>query len=76
MNMAELNRRLVDTTASQQASAQRSEEMMAQMVQLMQTFMPYLAERMNVSIDGRKLVSATSDYTSQDMAMRSRRRRA
>lgn len=76
MNMAELNRRLVDSTASQQASAQRSEEMMAQMVQLMQTFMPYLAERMNVSIDGRKLVSATSDYTSQDMAMRSRRRRA
>ena len=40
-----------------------------QMLSLMVQFMPYLAEKTQVTLDGRGLV----DYTSQEMAKRSRR---
>ena len=76
VELSVLNQKLV---SSQKNAGGRTEgdatDLMEQMLDLMERFLPYMAQKTQVNIDGRKLVSATSDYTSQELAMRSRRRR-
>ena len=77
VQLSVLNQRLTDGQASitRISAGEPATELMGQMLDLMERFLPYMAQKTQVSIDGKKLVSATSDYTSQELAMRSRRRR-
>ena len=49
--------------------------MMEDMFILMQRYMPYIASARTLSVDGRQLAAATEPYTSNIMAMNSRRMR-
>ena len=49
--------------------------MLAGIVELMQQFLPYLAEGQEIVLDSGKLVSGISDGMSNELAMRKRRRR-
>lgn len=75
MSTNAMNARLETGYRAMTSSKAGQDERIDTMLMLMERFMPFLAERPELLIDGKKLVSATSDYTNQDMLMRSRRYR-
>lgn len=75
MSTNAMNARLETGYRAMTSSRAGQDERIDTMLMLMERFMPFLAERPELIIDGKKLVSATSDYTNQDMLMRSRRYR-
>lgn len=52
------------------------DDRLEQMLDLMSQFLPYMAERQIIEVDGREIASATAEYTGNELAMRNRRRRA
>lgn len=66
INVAKLNGSL--------AGSSGSAVVLSDMMRLMSSYLPYLAQRTRISVDGRKFVEATSDYTSRDLATRMRRK--
>ena len=69
MSAARMNAMAEQGYRSVGGATESSSGTLDQMLALMAQFLPYMAERTHVSIDGRGLV----DYTSQEMAKRSRR---
>ena len=75
-SMAALNARVLTSGGSMMNGGNDAgSQLMMSMLALMQQYMPYMAERQTLSVDGRELASATSEYMSEELAMRSRRRR-
>ena len=74
-SLASLNARALGSGGTSGGSDPAT-QLMAQMFALMQEYMPFIAERQTIEMDGRALVGATAGYMSEELAMRSRRQRA
>ena len=75
-SMAALNARvLTGGSTAMGGGSDAGDQLMMSMLALMQEYMPYMAERQTLSVDGRELAGATAGYMSSELAMRSRRRR-
>ena len=74
-SLASLNARALGS-GSTSGGSDPATQLMAQMFALMQEYMPFIAERQTIEMDGRALVGATAGYMSEELAMRSRRQRA
>lgn len=72
---ASMNARVMGGGSVIQRDTNMMTGMMEDMFILMQRYMPYIATNRTLSVDGRQLAQATSDYTSNIFAMNSRRRR-
>ena len=73
--MSTLNSRLLEGYKVQAAASGKQVEQLAQMLELMTEFMPYMAQRMTVPIQSRDAVAVMSDDISRNMAARFRRTR-
>ena len=77
VSMASLNDKL--ETGYQALTDKESrviDDRLDQMLDLMSQFLPYMAERTVINVDGREIATATAEYTGNELAMRQRRRRA
>ena len=76
MSESAMNNRLAAGYRQSIRNDDEQTSVMQQMLALMAEFMPYIAQKGSLSIDGKAFAELTAGYTSQEMAARSRRRRA
>ena len=74
-SLASLNAQVLSQGGAVSGRGDAAAQMMAQIFALMQEYMPYMAERQTISVDGRELAQATTGYISNELALRSRRQR-
>ena len=72
---AVLNSRLVSSPATVMGAASKDAEVLETIVGLLSRYLPGIEESRDTYMDGRKVTSALSDSMSNELAMRSRRRR-
>ena len=75
-SMNRLNASLAEGYGRRAGQSDASERTMREVAGLLAEFLPYLAETPDIYLDGDTLVSKTADRMSNQLAMRSRRRRA
>jgi hypothetical protein len=73
--MAAMNSRVLTADVAVGASGSGVAQLMSGMLALMEEYMPYIAERQTISVDGKELAGATAGYMSEELAMRARRLR-
>jgi hypothetical protein len=74
-SMAAMNSRVLTADVAVGASGSGVAQLMSGMLALMEEYMPYIAERQTISVDGKELAGATAGYMSEELAMRARRLR-
>lgn len=73
---AVLNAQLAQAFQAYAVAGGQQSSILSQITGLLQQMLPYVAQDKSTYLDGRKISEGTVDYTSRELAMRDRRRRA
>ena len=73
---AVLNAQLAQAFQAYAVAGGQQSNILSQITGLLQQMLPYVAQDKSTYLDGRKISEGTVDYTSRELAMRDRRRRA